>query len=81
MLCKLYPMATNIGDAKYIISDTGIIIKDPGSKEIEKSLNYVLKLTKKERLMQSERSRKRVLKKFSVKKMSLLYNNTYKEIL
>ena len=81
ILCRLYPMATNVGDAKKIISDTGTIIKDPSIIEIKKSLNYVLKLSKKERLKLSESSRKRVLKEFSVKKMSLLYNNIYKELL
>ena len=38
MLCKLLPVATDVGDAKKIISDTGFISKNYSSQEIAKSL-------------------------------------------
>ena len=81
MLCKLLPVATNVGDAKKIISDTGFISKNTSSQEIAKSLEEALNLNKKDVLLKNERARKRILKKYSIKKMSLLYNNIYKELL
>ena len=47
MLCKLLPVATNVGDAKKIISDTGFISKNYSSQEIAKSLEEALNLNKK----------------------------------
>ena len=81
MLCKLLPVATNVGDAKKIISDTGFISKNYSSQEIAKSLEEALNLNKKDTSIKKERARKRILKKYSIKKMSLLYNNIYKELL
>ena len=75
MLCKLLPVATNVGDAKKIISDTGFISKNYSSQEIAKSLEEALNLNKKDISVKKEKARTRILKKYSIKKMSLLYNN------
>ena len=50
-------------------------------QEIAKSLEEALNLNKKNISAQKERARKRILNEYSIKKMSLLYNNIYKELL
>ena len=80
MLCKLFPVATNVGDSKDILSDIGLIIKDSSSKEIAKCLIDALDLKKQDLLKLKERSRERIKREFSIKKMSYLYNNTYREL-
>ena len=48
MLCKLFPVSTNVGDAKLIIEDTGLIIKTPAVNDIQKALTTVASMNKKE---------------------------------
>lgn len=80
MLSKLFPVATKVGDSKYIISDIGLIIKDSSSKSIAKSLKSAIDINKKKLECLKIKSQERVKKKFSIKKMSFSYNNIYREL-
>ena len=61
MLCKLFPVTTNVGDSKNIVSNLGVMIKEPNSKEIAKSIKNVLNLSQKEITAIQEKSRKKIL--------------------
>ena len=80
MLCKLFPVATNVGDSKDIISDIGLSIKDSSSKSIANSLKSAIGMSQKEIECLKKKSQERIKKKFSIKKMSFSYNNIYREL-
>ena len=80
MLCKLFPVATKVGDSQNIISNIGLTVRDISSKEIEKSLEIALNFSKKEMIGLQDRACKRIISEFSIKKMSTSYNNIYNEI-
>ena len=79
----LYKKIENLlpGKAKRCQRIIGMFLDYPDRLTIEKSLEDALNLTKQEISVQKERARKRILKEYSIKKMSLLYNDIYKELL
>ncbi len=81
MLCKLFPVATKVGDSQNIISNIGLTVRDISSMEIEKSLEIALNFSKKEMIGLQDRACKRIISEFSIKKMSTSYNNIYNEII
>ncbi len=81
MLSELYPIATNVGDAKTIIGKTGLIIPKAEEKYFIQVLKKIAK-TKKNIIFNSGRaSRKRAKELFSSVKMKNSYENLYKGVL
>ncbi len=80
MLCKLFPIATKVGDSQNIISNVGLTCGGFSSLEIAKSLEIALNFTKREVINFKERARKRIILEFNIRKMSLSYNYIYNEI-
>ena len=74
MLCKLLPVATNVGDAKKNNIRHGFYhLKITSSQEIAKSLEEALNLNKKNISTKKERARKRILNEYSIKKICLYF--------
>ena len=77
MLCKLFPVSTNVGDAKLIIEDTGLIIKTPAVNDIQKALTTVASMNKKEIKKISENALIKIKNKFNLNTMKRKYNQIY----
>ncbi len=80
MLCKLYPIVTDVGDASNIISDIGIVVKGTTDKGIFDALEKALKIRKSRMKILQKKSMNRILMKFNIKKMAAKYNDCYKEL-
>tara|TARA_E500000331_G_C17122158_1_gene654344 strand:- start:403 stop:957 length:555 start_codon:yes stop_codon:yes gene_type:complete len=80
MLCKLIPIATNVGDSFKIISNIGVKVKSPNSKDLAAALYKASKISKREISILQTKARARIIKEFNIKKMSISYNNIYKEL-
>ena len=79
MVSRLFPVATNVGDAKIIIKETGIIIKKPDVLIIEKSLRKISLMKKSSILKMAKKAEKRVIKNFNIEIMQEKYNQIYRD--
>ena len=80
MSSKLIPIATEVGDSKYILGNIGKLIKPKSIKELYKAIEYMLELDKDNFENQKKLARKRILNNFSQNKMMSSYNKLYAEI-
>lgn len=78
MSCGLPAVATDVGDAREIIGDTGLIVPPGNSDALATAINTLLEEPEDSRLRRRERVRDRIVKNYSletaVKKFSRLYN-------
>ncbi len=81
MLTNLLPVATDIGDAKKIIGNTGYIIEDASQNMIKNKLLEIAKLKKSMVKDLGLKARIKACKTFSVDKMINSYNHIYKKVI
>ena len=81
MATKLFPVATDVGDAKFIIDKTGLIIETPGIMSIQKSLIQIASMERNFIKKKSERAARRVIEKFNLNIMRKKYNQIYRDII
>ncbi len=81
MATKLFPVATNVGDAKFIIEKTGLIIDTPCTMNIQKSLIKIASMERNFIKKKSERAVRRVIEKFNLNIMRKKYNQIYRDII
>ena len=78
MSCGLPAVATDVGDAREIIGDTGLIVPPGNSDALAAAINTLLEEPEDSRLQRRERARDRIVKNYSleiaVKKFDRLYN-------
>ena len=81
MSCKLIPIATDVGDAKKIIANTGKVIPIKNVEELVSAMNELSNLPKKELLIKRNAARERMLNNYSKDKMIIKYHNIYNSLL
>lgn len=80
MLCKLFPISSDVGDNKSIIEKTGITFSPNDELLIEKALNKVISMKNKDIKNYSEKAFLRAKKKYDISKMIRSYEKTYQAI-
>lgn len=66
-------ITTDVGDAKYIVDETGYVVPPKNSDELQKAVRKYLNLSKEEKLKRKVNSRKRVLEKFQINAVARKY--------
>lgn len=80
MVSNLFPISTNVGDARLIIDKTGLIIRQPSIVEIQKTLVKVAGMKNKIIKILAEKGSLRVKYKFNLENMGKKYMKIYREI-
>ncbi len=76
----LFPISTNVGDAKNIIGNTGIIISPNNISQLEESILILIGFSKKDLSFKQIAARKRISENFNLDRMTKAYSNLYKTI-
>ena len=80
MLCKLFPITTDVGDSLKIVEGIGVIAKNPSSNALFKSFENTLNMRRSKINKLRDLARTKILKDFNVKKMSIEYDKCYNEL-
>lgn len=80
MLCKLFPITTDVGDSLKIVEGIGVIAKNSNPNALFKSFENALSIRKSKINKLRDLARTKILKEFSVKKMSIEYDKCYNEL-
>ena len=80
MLTNLLPVATDVGDSKKIIGDTGFIIRGHNEEALKKELSKIIKIKNMHIKSMGRKARNRVHKRFSVEKMISSYDNIFSKV-
>ena len=80
MLCKLFPITTDVGDSLKIAEGIGIIAKNSSANAIFKSFENALSIRNSKKNELRDLSRTKILKEFSVRKMCIEYDKCYNEL-
>ena len=80
MLTSLLPVATDVGDAKKIIGNTGFIISGYNEEVLKKELLKIIKIKKKVIESMGRKSRDRAYKLFTVEKMIESYDSVFSKV-
>ncbi|MAI75672.1 MAG: hypothetical protein CMM90_00600 [Rickettsiales bacterium] len=80
MLTNLYPVATDVGDAKKIIGSTGFILNCADEETLKKELSKIIHIKKIDIRTMGLKARNRAHKLFTIEKMISAYNNIFLEV-
>lgn len=80
MSCEVPCIATDVGDCKYIVGNTGIIVPPENSLELSNAIKIMASLDSTERANLGKEARQRILNKFSIERVSLKYLSYYLNI-
>ena len=80
MLTNLFPVATDVGDAKQIIGSTGFILNGFDEKTLKKELSKIIKIKKVFFKTMGRKARNRAHKLFTVEKMIRAYDNVFSKV-
>ena len=81
MLTNLFPIATDVGDAKKILGSTGLILSGYDEESLKKELLKITNIKQKVIKKKGKKARARAHKLFTVKKMIRSYNNVYSKVI
>ena len=77
MLTGIPAIATDVGNSKDIILSSEALIPSGDIQALEKEISNFLSLSQKERDKIGHESRRKIIKNYSLTKMTRLYNNIY----
>ena len=77
----LIPIATNVGESKYILGDIGKIINPQSKKELQNAIENTLELDQNSFENKKKMARMRIVKNFSQSKMISAYNKLYTKLI
>ena len=80
MLTSLYPVATDVGDAKKIIGNTGFVLSGCNEEILKKELSKIIKIRKTVIKTMGKKARDRAHKLFTVEKMISSYDNIFSKV-
>lgn len=80
MLTNLFPVATNVGDAKKIIGSTGFILSGSDAETLSKELLKIIKIKKVLIRTMGRKARNRAHKLFAIEKMIRSYDNVFLKV-
>jgi glycosyltransferase involved in cell wall biosynthesis len=81
MASSLIPIATNVGDSKYILGNNGKVINPRSEEELFIAIKELLQLNNQTFINRKKLARKRIIEKFSSSKMLSEYNKVYNQLL
>ena len=81
MLAEKVCVSTDVGDAKKILGNNGIIVPAENPLLLASGLLKAEKMSKKSVAERGKSSRERIIKHFSMKRISAMYLNLYKQLL
>ncbi len=77
MSCGIPCVATDVGDVKMVIGDTGYVVQPGNSEELARAWKKVIKLSGEEYKILSEQSRNRIVELYNTKTMVQKYREVY----
>ena len=80
MLTSLFPVATDVGDAKKIIGSTGFILSDSDEETLKKEFSKIIKVKKALVKTMGRKARNRAHKLFAIEKMINSYDNVFSKV-
>ena len=80
MLTNLYPVATNVGDAKKIIGNTGFILSGSDEETLKKEFSKIIKVKQALFKTMGRKARNRAHKLFAIGKMIRSYDNVFSKV-
>ena len=81
MASGLIPISTDVGDAKEIIDDKGIVVPSRDKNKMYDAIKEVLNINKHEFKKRKNEARQRIVNKYAKEKMVLNYKNIYNSII
>ena len=81
MACEVPCVATDVGDCKQIIGDTGFVVPIRDPKALGEAWRTFAEMPIKERQLKGVQARKRILEGFSLDHVTRQYENLYLEVL
>ena len=81
MSCGVPCVVTDVGDSKWIVGDTGIVVPPNNVEALVDGIEYMLNLPKTEREKMGMAARKRIIDNFSIDLIVKKYEALYKEII
>ena len=80
MLTNLLPVATDVGDAKKIIGNTGYMLSGYNEETLKKELSKIIKIKQTVIKNMGRKARDRAHKLFTVEKMIKSYENVFSKV-
>ena len=80
MLTNLYPVATDVGDAKKIIGSTGFILSGSDEETLKKEFSKIIKVKQEFIKNMGRKARNRAHKLFAIEKMIRSYDNVFSKV-
>ena len=80
MLTNLFPVATDVGDAKKIIGSTGFILSGSDEETLKNELSKIIKIKKAFFKTMGKKARNRAYKLFATEKMIRAYDNVFSKV-
>ena len=80
MLTNLYPVATDVGDAKKIIGSTGFILSGSDEETLKKEFSKIIKIKQVFIKTMGRKARNRAHKLFAIPKMIKSYDNVFSKV-
>ena len=80
MLTNLYPVATDVGDAKEIIGTTGFILSGSDEETLKKEFSKIIKIKQAFIKIKGRKARNRAHKLFTIGKMIKSYDNVFSKV-
>jgi glycosyltransferase involved in cell wall biosynthesis len=77
MACGVPCVVTDVGDSRYIVGETGVVVPALDSQALESSLNYVLNLSVERRTSMGEAARARIESRYAISKIVSQYSDLY----
>ena len=81
MSCGVPCIATDVGDTKYIIGETGWVVPSRNTIKLTEAMNLALKLSEDQLKILGKKARKRIVDHFSISSIEKQYDQFYKELL
>lgn len=80
MSAGLIPIATDVGDARVVVGDTGIVVPPRDAAAVSAAIGTVIPLLPSERIAQGLRARSRVVEQFSLDQAVGRYERLYRSL-
>ena len=80
MACEIPCVTTDIGDAPYLVGDTGKVVRLGNPNTLVKAWEEFINLDRIELQKLGENARKRVLSKFSIQSVASKYETLYEKV-